>query len=46
MAKFTMKDLETIMVATHTGMTVEQFQDIVKDWLAKARLALGAVLRP
>jgi len=37
MAKFTMKDLETIMVATHTGMTVEQFQDIVKDWLAKAR---------
>ena len=37
MAKFTMKDLATIMVATHTGMTVEQFQDIVKDWLAKAR---------
>src|SRR6202142_4456401 len=31
MAKFTMKDLETIMVATHTGMAVEQFQDIVKD---------------
>jgi hypothetical protein len=37
MAKFTMKDLATIMVATHTGMTVDQFQDIVKDWLAKAR---------
>ena len=25
MAKLTMKDLETIMVATHTGMTVDQF---------------------
>ncbi|HZM09536.1 MAG TPA: HAD family hydrolase [Candidatus Limnocylindrales bacterium] len=37
MAKFTMKDLETILVATHTGMTVDQFQDIVKDWLAKAK---------
>ena len=36
MAKFTNKDLETIMVATHTGMTVEQFHDIVKEWLAKA----------
>lgn len=37
MALFTMKDLETILVATHTGMTVDQFQAIVKDWLGKAR---------
>ena len=37
MAKLTMKDLETIMVATHTGMTESEFQTIVKDWLAKAK---------
>jgi hypothetical protein len=37
MAKLTMKDLETIMIATHTGMTVDQFHDVVKDWLAKAK---------
>lgn len=37
MAKFTMKDLETIMVATHTGMTVEAFQAMVKDWLESAK---------
>ncbi len=37
MAKFTDKDLETIMLATHTGMTVDQFHDMVKAWLAKAR---------
>ena len=37
MSKLTMKDLETIMVATHTGMTEDEFQTIVKDWIAKAR---------
>src|ERR1022692_4747935 len=37
LTKLTMKDVETIMIATHTGMTVDQFHDIVKDWLAKAR---------
>lgn len=37
MAKLTMKDLETIMVATHTGMTVEQFHAIVQGWLANAK---------
>jgi haloacid dehalogenase-like hydrolase len=37
MAKFTNKDLETIMVATHTGMTVEDFQQIARDWLATAK---------
>ena len=37
MAKFTTKDLESILIATHTGMTVEEFQAIVKDWFAKAK---------
>jgi phosphoserine phosphatase len=37
MAKFTMKDLETIVFATHTGMTVEQFNTIVNDWIAKTK---------
>ncbi len=30
-------DLEKILVATHTGMTVEQFQVMVKDWIATAK---------
>ena len=37
MARLTMKDLEAIIIATHTGMTVEQFHDIVEEWLAKAK---------
>ncbi|MGO9302817.1 MAG: HAD family hydrolase, partial [Candidatus Korobacteraceae bacterium] len=37
MAMLTMKDLETILIATHTGMTVDKFHNIVQDWLAKAR---------
>ena len=37
MAKFTMKDLEKILVATLTGMTVEQFNTEVKEWLAVAK---------
>jgi len=37
MAKFTTKDLEAIVMATHTGMTVEQFSAIVKDWIAQAK---------
>ena len=37
MAKFTMKDLEKILVATLTGMTVEQFNAEVKEWLAAAK---------
>jgi len=36
MARFTMKDLEAILLATHTGMSVEAFRAIVKDWIAKA----------
>ena len=37
MAKFTMPDLEKILAATLTGMTVEQFGAPVKDWLATAK---------
>lgn len=37
MANLTMKDLETILMVTHTGMTVDQFHNIVQDWLARAR---------
>jgi phosphoglycolate phosphatase-like HAD superfamily hydrolase len=37
MAKFTTKDLETIVFATHSGMTVEEFQKIVRDWAATAK---------
>src|SRR5664279_4710863 len=33
MERFTAKDLITIFVATHTGMSVEAFQTIAKDWL-------------
>ena len=36
-AKFTLKDLHAILVATHSGMTVESFQEIVKEWLSKAK---------
>jgi phosphoserine phosphatase len=36
MAKLTLKDLETILMATHTGMTAEEFNAIVKEWIAKA----------
>ena len=37
MAKFTLKDIEALVFATHTGMTTEAFQSIVKDWMAKAK---------
>lgn len=36
-ARFTTKDLEAIVVATHTGMDVEAFQAIAKAWAAKAK---------
>lgn len=32
-----MNDIEKILVATHTGMTVEAFQTAVRDWIAKAK---------
>jgi phosphoserine phosphatase len=37
MAKFTMKDLEAIVMATHTGMTVDEFRSVVKEWISTAR---------
>jgi len=37
MAKFTLKDIEVLAMATHTGMTTDAFQTIVKDWWAKAK---------
>src|SRR5262245_29406451 len=37
MAKFTLKDIEVLVLATHTGMTTEAFQSIVKDWMATAK---------
>jgi phosphoglycolate phosphatase-like HAD superfamily hydrolase len=36
-AKLTTKDLETIVLATHTGMDVASFQQIAAEWIAKAR---------
>jgi hypothetical protein len=37
MANFTMKDWEAILMATHTGMTVAEFQKLSADWIAKAK---------
>ena len=36
-ARLSMKDLEKILAATLTGMSVEQFGAEVKEWLAKAQ---------
>jgi phosphoglycolate phosphatase-like HAD superfamily hydrolase len=36
-SKLTMKDLEKILAATHTGMTVETFQASVKAWTTTAK---------
>src|SRR6266704_1036013 len=35
--KLTRKDLETILAATLTGMSTEQFQAEVKQWLGEAK---------
>jgi phosphoglycolate phosphatase-like HAD superfamily hydrolase len=37
MSKFTKKDLEEIIAATHAGTTSEEFNTIAKDWLASAK---------
>jgi phosphoglycolate phosphatase-like HAD superfamily hydrolase len=37
MARFTMKDLERILAATLTGMSIETFNAEVRQWLAEAR---------
>jgi phosphoglycolate phosphatase-like HAD superfamily hydrolase len=36
-ARLPTKELETLLAATLTGMTVEQFQDQVRQWLAHAK---------
>jgi len=36
-ARLPMTDIEKILVATHTGMTVEAFRASVNDWIAKAK---------
>jgi phosphoglycolate phosphatase-like HAD superfamily hydrolase len=36
-AKFTMQDLETIVMATHAGMATGNFHAIVSDWVANAK---------
>jgi len=36
-SKLTVKDIEKILVATHTGMTVEAFQASVKEWISSAK---------
>lgn len=35
--KFSMSDLEKIITVTHTGMSVEDFHNIVGEWLLKAK---------
>jgi phosphoglycolate phosphatase-like HAD superfamily hydrolase len=37
MAKFTVKELTEIVVATHTGVTTDEFDKAAKDWIAGAR---------
>jgi hypothetical protein len=37
MSRFTSKDLETIVLATHTGMTTDVFDAAVKAWIVRAR---------
>lgn len=37
MAKFTLQDIEKVVAVTHSGMTVAQFEQIVKHWLAEAK---------
>ncbi len=37
MGKFTEQDWMEIVAATHAGMSTEEFQALVKDWLAKAK---------
>ena len=37
MLKFSIQDFEKVVAVTHSGMTVQQFQEIVKKWLAEAK---------
>ena len=37
MLRFSVQDFEKVIALTHSGMTVQQFQEIVKKWLAEAK---------
>jgi phosphoglycolate phosphatase-like HAD superfamily hydrolase len=37
MARFTLQDIEKIVAVTHSGMSVEAFAGIVKEWVAAAK---------
>jgi phosphoserine phosphatase len=37
LANLSLQDIEKILAATHTGMTVDAFQDTVKNWLTSAK---------
>jgi hypothetical protein len=37
MEKFTIQDIEKVVAVTHSGMTVPEFERIVKRWIAGAR---------
>jgi hypothetical protein len=37
LAEFTVQDIVKIVAATHSGMTVEEFHDLAKQWLATAQ---------
>jgi phosphoglycolate phosphatase-like HAD superfamily hydrolase len=37
MLRFSIQDFEKVVAVTHSGMTVQQFQEIVKNWLAEAK---------
>ena len=37
MLRFTIQDFEKVVAVTHSGMSVQKFQEIVKKWLAEAK---------
>src|SRR4029453_5788021 len=37
MLRFSIQDFEKVVAVTHSGMTIQQFQEIVKKWLAEAK---------
>ena len=37
MARFSSEDFERVIAETHSGLTVDEFEAIVRDWLARAR---------
>ena len=37
MERFSIQDFEKVVAVTHSGMTVQQFQEIVKKWFAEAK---------